>query len=160
MDLLEKIKSDDFIFSIGYEMPPKAIRYILVRTKECKQLRDAYCSGILSEAELRRYIQSLLEEFVSGKKFPYDMTLSLVAVVLETLYTRFADEYLSTLANLELSEMPLSIRVAESCLQIRQQRTNNIYRKSSVSPVEVFNVTRDSFKAQEGTIDYHKVEAA
>ena len=160
MDLLKKIKSDDFIFSIGYEMPPKAIRYILVRTKECKQLRDAYWSGNLSEVELRRYIQSLLEEFVYGKKFPYDMTLSLVAVVLETLYTRFADEYLSTLANLELSEIPLSIRVAKLCVQKRQQRTNNIYHRSSVSPVEAFNVTRDSFKAQEGTIDYHKVEAA
>ena len=77
MSLLQKIRSDDFIFSIGYEMPPKAIRYILVRTEECKQLRDAYWSGNLSEAELRRYIQSLLGEFVSGEKFLYDMTLSL-----------------------------------------------------------------------------------
>ena len=160
MSLLQKIRSDDFIFSIGYEMPPKAIRYILVRTEECKQLRDAYWSGNLSEAELRRYIQSLLGEFVSSEKFPYDMTLSLVAVALETLYTRFADEYLSTLANLELSEMPLSIRVAKLCLQKRQQRTNNIYRKSSVSPVEAFNVHRDPLKAQEGAIDYYKVEAA
>ena len=159
MNLLEKIKSDDFIFSIGYEMPPKAIRYILVRTKEHKQLRDAYWDGHLSEAELRRYIQNLLGEFVSGEKFPYDMTLSLIAVVLETLYTRFADEYLSTLANLELSEMPLSIRVAKFCVQKRQQRTNNIYHKSSVSPVEAFNVHREPLKAQEG-MDYYKVEAA
>ena len=159
MSLLKKIRSDDFIFSIGYEMPPKAIRYILVRTKECKQLRDAYWSGHLSEAELRRYIQSLLEEFVYGEKFPYDMTLSLIAVALETLHTRFADEYLSTLANLELSEMPLSIRVAKFCVQKRQQRTNNTYRRSSVSPVEAFNVHRDPLKAQEGAIDYYKVEA-
>ena len=160
MSLLQKIRSDDFIFSIGYEMPPKAIRYILVRTEECKQLRDAYCSGSLSEAELRRYIQSLLGEFVSGKKFPYDMTLSLVAIALETLYTRFADEYLSTLANLKLSEMPLSIRVAESCLQTRQKRTNNIYRTSSDSTVGEFNVSWDHFKTQEEATDYYEVEAA
>ena len=73
MNLLERIKSDDFIFSIGYEMPSKAIRYILARTEECKQLRDAYCSGNLSEEELRKYIQNLLREFASGEKFPYDI---------------------------------------------------------------------------------------
>ncbi len=115
MSLLKKIKSDDFIFSIGYEMPPKAIRYVLVRTEECKQLRDAYWSGNLSEAELRGYIQSLLGEFVSGEKFSYDITLSLIAVALEPFYTPFVEEYLTTLANLELSEMPLSIRVAKLC---------------------------------------------
>ncbi len=75
MSVLQKIKSDDFIFFIGYEMPPKAMRYILVQTEECRQLRDAYWSGNLSEAELRRYIQSLMEEFVLGEKFSYDMTL-------------------------------------------------------------------------------------
>ena len=75
MRVLQKINSDDFIFSIGYEMPPKAMRYILVQTEECKQLRDAYWSGNLSEAELRRYIQDLLAEFVSGEKFSYDITL-------------------------------------------------------------------------------------
>ena len=160
MSLLEKIKSNDFIFFIGYDMPPKAMRYILLRTKECKQLRDAYWSGNLSEAELRRYIQGLLGEFVSGEKFYYDMTLSLVAVALEPLYTSFADEYLTTLANLELSEMPLSIRVAKLCVQTRQQGTNNVYRKFSVSPVEKFNMYRDTFKAQESAIDYRKVEAA
>ncbi len=115
MSLLQKIKSDDFIFSIGYEMPPKAMRYVLVRTEECKQLRDAYWSGDLSEAELRGYIQSLLAVFVSGEKFYYDMTLSLIAVALEPFNTPFADEYITTLANLELSEMPLSIRVAKIC---------------------------------------------
>ena len=115
MNLLQKIKSDDFIFSIGYEMPPKAMRYVLLRTVECRQLRGAYWSGNLSEAELRGYIQSLLAEFVSGEKFSYDMTLSLVAVALEPFNTPFADEYLTTLANLELSEMPLSIRVANFC---------------------------------------------
>ena len=160
MNLLQKIKSDDFIFSIGYEMPPKAMRYILVRTKECKELRDAYWSGNLSEAELRRYIQSLLGEFVPGEKFSYDMTLSLVAVALEPFNTSFADEYLTTLANLELSEMPLSIRVAKFCVQTRQQRTNNVYGTFSVSSVEAFNVYGDTFKGQERTINYHTVEAA
>ena len=115
MSLLQKIKSDDFIFSIGYEMPPKAMRYILVRTKECKELRDAYRSGNLPEAELHGYIQDLLGEFVSGEKFSYDMTLSLIAVALEPFNTHLTDEYLTTLANLELSEMPLSIRVAKIC---------------------------------------------
>ena len=115
MSLLQKIKSDDFIFSIGYEMPPKEMRYILVRTKECKQLQDAYRSGNLSEAELHGYIQDLLGEFVFGEKFSYDMTLSLIAVALEPFYTPFADEYLTALANLELLEMPLSIRVAKFC---------------------------------------------
>ncbi len=115
MSVLQKIKSDDFIFSVGYEMPPKVMRYILVRTEECKQLRNAYQSGNLSEVELRSYIQSLLGEFVSGEKFSHDVTLSLVAVALEPFNTPFADEYLSTLANLELSEMPLSIRVAKLC---------------------------------------------
>ena len=115
MRVLQKIKSDDFIFSIGYEMPPKAMRYILLRTEECRRLRDAYWSGNLSEAELRSYIQDLLGEFVPGEKFSYDMTLSLLAVALEPFNTPFAEEYLSTLANLELSEMPLSIRVAKLC---------------------------------------------
>ena len=160
MNLLERIKSDDFIFSVGYEVPPKAIRYILARTEECKQLRDLYCSGNLSEAALRRYIQDLLGEFVPNKKFPYDMTLSLIAVALEPLYKRFADEYLSILASLELLEMPLSIRVAESCLQIRHKRTNNIYRTSSDFTIGEFNVCWEHFKTQEGAIDYYEVEAA
>lgn len=164
MSLLQKIKSDDFILSLGYEMPPKAMRYVLLRTEECKQLRDAYWSGNLSDVELHRYIQNLMGKFVSGEKFSYDMTLSLLAVALEPLYTSFADEYLTTLANLELSEMPLSIRVAKLCVQTRQQGTNNVYRKFSVSRVEQFNVYHpwETFKARERAIkDYHhKVEAA
>ena len=71
MNLLQKIKSDDFIFSIGYEMPPKAMRYVLVRTEECGQLRDAYWSGNLSEAELREDIYRVYwENLCLVKSFP------------------------------------------------------------------------------------------
>ena len=166
MSVFKRIKSEDFICSIGYEMPPKAIRYILARTEECAQLRNAYRTGNISETELRRYIQSMMKDFVPGTKFPYDMTLSLVAVSLEPFFTGFADEYLSTLTNLELSEMPLSIRVAKLCVQARQQRAKNSFRTFSVSPTSVFNVCRNPFIARESAVQkntndcYLKVEAA
>ena len=119
MGILERAMSEDFILAIGYQLPAKPMRHVLMRTDECKQLRAAYRSGNLSETGLRRYIEDLLGSFVPGEKFPHDLTLALLAVSMERLWTPFAEEYLTTLASLELSEMPLSIRVAKCCLQAR-----------------------------------------
>lgn len=160
MNVLERVMSEDFILAIGHQLPPKAMRHVLMRTEECKHLRAACWSGNLTETGLRRYVQDLLGSFMLGEKFPHDLTLALLAVSMERLRTPFAEEYLTTLASLELSEMSLSTRVAECCLQARRQMTINVHRQVSLAPVAEFNVYQDPMQVPEQAVDYRKVEAA
>jgi hypothetical protein len=161
MHLLQRIKSDDFVFSLGYELPPKAMRKILLRTQECAELRKAYWSGSLTESVLRQYIQNLMSNMRVGERFPFDIVLALIAVGLEQFNTEFAEEYLSDLASLELAELPVSIGVAKVCLVKRDERAANIYRTFSSSPVIETDIYQEISRIPEKVkSDYFTFEAA
>jgi hypothetical protein len=133
MDLLQRIKSNEFVFSLGYNLPSKAMRKILLRTQECAEFRERYWSGALTENMLRRYVQDLMSNMKIGERFPFDIALALIAVGLERFSTEFAHEYLSDLAGLKLAELPVSIGVAKVCLAEHSKLAGNVYRTFSIS---------------------------
>jgi hypothetical protein len=68
-------------------------------------------------------VDDLLRVLKKGERFPYESALAGLAVAMEERFTPFADSYLATLASLKLSEMTLSIGVANLSLQQRPART-------------------------------------
>jgi hypothetical protein len=61
-------------------------------------------------------VDELMRDFRPGSQFQHEIALAAIAVVLETRYTAFADEYLLDLARLHTkAELDLSPRVAQLC---------------------------------------------
>lgn len=101
-----------------YSTPPSLYRQ-LNRCPEVAEIKSAIETGTLPEATVRRFVEDLLGRLRKGERFPYDSAMAALAVVLEDRFTPFAEEYLSTLASLNLAEMSQSISVAKLCLARR-----------------------------------------
>ena len=140
MSVLDRIKSDEFILSIGYELPPSAMYSIFVQLEECAQFRTDYKSGAISDSELRSYINTLLLNFRIGESFLYSETLALMAVGLESFYTDFAEEFLSDLSKLKLIELHISVEIANICLKNREKRPSNNFKNFSwIAAIDVIH---------------------
>jgi hypothetical protein len=135
MSLLERIATMDFFASVGFDLPPEAMRIALQRTEEYQQFQAALRTDELTDADLQAFVESLMETFRRGQKFPYEVTLSFLAVGLEGLMSPFAQQFLSDLARVRLSELPLSPRVARTCLQYRSLIPANRQKVFEVTPI-------------------------
>jgi len=118
--LLEELQSDDFMLSVGYLVPPKALRVRLRSTPRAARLATALAEGELTEELIRDFVSVLLEDLRKGERFPHELSLATLAVVLEERPTEFAEEFLRDLSRLRLAEMSTSIGVAQEC---RRHRT-------------------------------------
>jgi hypothetical protein len=123
--LLEELISDSFVLSLGFLSTAAALRRQLLRTKEVREIREAFRQGAITEEAIREFVSRLLAGFRVGSRFENEMALSALAVVLERRATDFAEEFLLDLAKLKLAEMPLCIRVARECLKDRVTITQN-----------------------------------
>jgi hypothetical protein len=163
MTLLERITSDDFIVSVGFDLPSRAMRKVLLNTPECREFRDMYRSGVLTEGTLRRYVRELMGNLTIGQRCPYDTALALMAVGLEPSMDKFADEYLSELSKLELVELPVSISVAKECLAERARLPSNITRQfvwPGAIPCTMEYVFHEKFFPEKAGLYSHTFEAA
>jgi len=129
MGILERIESEKFIFSVGFELTPNALYKVLLRTEERAELMTSYKAGIITDTMLRCYIQRLLRGFKVGQRFTHDITLSFLSVALEPFSTRFADEFIRDLSKLDVSELSISTKVAKLCLAKRDLLPKTEYRK-------------------------------
>src|SRR5216683_4171443 len=93
-DLLERLKSDEFAFTVGFLVPSLALRGKLGAMKEVENVVAAIAGGELSEDTLRHFVSTLMKELRKGERFPYDLALAALAVALEGRATKFAQEYL------------------------------------------------------------------
>jgi hypothetical protein len=109
---LANLTSDCFEAEYAFISNPKAVHRALQRSEEVKQLRTALNSGTVPEPLVREFCIDLLRTLEYGKRFPDELALAAVAVTLENRPTAFAREFVTELARLELSEMPVAIRVA------------------------------------------------
>ncbi len=154
MNILDKIKSDDFLLSVGFELPPAALHKVLSRTSECAELVDAYKSGVLTDTTLRSFVQQLLKNFRPAEKFPYDITLALLAVSVESFSSRFAEEFIRDLSQLDLAELTSCIKVAKLCLAGRERLAKNEYRQF-IFPSPPNNNYREVHRVPETVKDSH-----
>jgi hypothetical protein len=124
--LLESLKSEEFNDAVGFVLPPPALRQQLRAMKEVQRLRTVLESGDLSEETLRDFVSSLMRELRQGERFPHELALAALAVVLESRPTAFAEEFLHGLARLQLAEMVHAPRVAVECLKHRVSLTDKL----------------------------------
>jgi hypothetical protein len=116
---LEQLKSDTFQARIGFVATAPALRRLLNRSPEVKEVKQAFRTGEVTETSIGNFVKSLMRDLSPGVPFRHDLALAALAVVLEKRPTQFAEEFLRDLAQLKLAEMSMSIRVARECLASR-----------------------------------------
>ena len=135
VELLERLKSDAFAAEAVFLSTPGALRRFLVGTSEVRAVKQALRQGAITEDSLRRFVADLMTDLRRGERFPHEMALAAVAVVLEMRPTEFADEFLHDLSALRLSEMSLCIRVARESLKQRVSLAQNRGRVFDLGPL-------------------------
>ncbi len=125
--VLERLKSGEFALSVGFLSTPGPLRRFVRKTKEVERVQLALSQGAITEETIRSFVSDLMSDLHRGERFPHELPLAALAVVLETRPTGFAEEFLHDLSRLRLAEMSLCIRVARECLKHRPQlaRTNS-----------------------------------
>ena len=93
---------------------------VLGLADEVHTLSSAVRDGAVTEDQLRRWVESLLAEFRRGERFVHEAALAAIAVCMEDRQTAFADEYLRSLSELQLQEIPIAPRVARLSLKRHQ----------------------------------------
>lgn len=122
-DLFESMKRPEFEVDV-IASTPRMLRSLLDRMPQVHQLRELYDGGFVSSDQIRRFVNSLLKEGREADRFPYQVTLAAIAVVLERRFTDFAEEYLTDLARLKSTRFAMSSGVAEACLRARRSIMN------------------------------------
>lgn len=131
---LTAIVGDDFQAALGLVATVSALHRALARSPQVTDLRRALQRGQIEDHELRTFVNTLLQSWVSQRLFPHDVTLAALAVVLERWHTDFAEEYLHDLARLDAPELPKSTRIARQCLATRTDVTASKMRRFIVAP--------------------------
>jgi hypothetical protein len=135
-ELLERISSVDFESGL-VASTPRVLRQMLLRCKEVRTLRDAYDAGCLPDEQIRSFVNRLLGEGAGGDRFPYQTALAVIAVMFESRFTQFADEYLNDLARIRSDRFWIAARVARQCLDSRVTRIGTDIRQFSHPSTEV-----------------------
>ncbi len=63
MKVLEKIKTEEFITDLGYQLPARPMYKLLSGCPETLKIREGYQNGSISESEIKDFVQGLLKEF-------------------------------------------------------------------------------------------------
>ncbi len=120
-ELLERISSVDFETGL-VASTSRVLRQMLLRCEEVLELRDAYDAGCLPDEQIRSFVDRLLREGAGCDRFPYQTALAVIAVMFESRFTQFADEYLHGLARIRSDRFSIAARVARECLDMRATR--------------------------------------
>lgn len=131
--ILDRIKTSDFIATVGYELPPEVMRLALRRMREYTLFQKEYRQGDITSDVLRECVQDLLGDFRRGEKFTFDASLAFLCVALESIFTPFATEFLEDLSKVHLVEMPLSPGVAKVCLEERNKLPSNLQQDFKIA---------------------------
>ena len=139
--VLEALKTEEFDVEVGPALQPELLWKRLARTQQVKDLKTAIEAGGISDGDLASFVSDLTGQFGRGQRFPYEMALGAVAVAVEARGTRFAEEYLCTLAGLRLAELGVAPGIARVCLRHRSRQPTTEIRDLVLSePDERFEL--------------------
>jgi len=108
---------------------PRVLRHLLLKHDALRDLRKAYDSGCLLDEQLRTFVNDLLREGAACDRFPYQVALAAIAVMLEARFSLFAEEYLSDLSRIRSDRFSVAARVARECLAAHKQATGTDVRR-------------------------------
>lgn len=89
-------------------------------------VRNRLAIQAIDLADLNFFISDITRKIEIGKRSAWDVTFAAIAVALERKPGPFADRYLNDLANLEITELPLSSRIARQVLKHRESLACNV----------------------------------
>jgi hypothetical protein len=115
---LEALSSDAFVQRFSQIGTVEGIFAALRRTNEVRSLHAAIREEIVNEADIDKFIRSLLTSFVSGKPFVFQLSLAGIASACAGINKAFARDFVSYLAKLRSSEMLLATQIADQALQL------------------------------------------
>lgn len=114
----------------GMTTPTSLHRCLSIDDTVCR-LKSAVADGKVTSEDIRQFVEELLRSFRSGQRFPHDITLAALAVILEASTLPIADEYIEELAGLTCVEMAMCSRVARECLKYKNVFVNNGSQRSA-----------------------------
>ena len=114
---LETLSSETFLDRFARLGTVEALYSALRKSREVRSLNSAIREELIGEAELDPFVRSLLQRFVPGEQFEYQLSLAAISVACVGINKSFAREFVSYLAHLRAIEMYLASQVAEQALQ-------------------------------------------
>ena len=127
---LALLKSEELDLDIPPTSSPRIFRDLLHARPQVQLVKGELANGQLSEQTVRQFINDLMQLFVRGKRFEYETALAATAVVFEDYFSPYAEEFLTELAALRLSEIALATQVARLCLYERVTKSKCLTRNN------------------------------
>jgi len=135
-ELLQRVVTVEFEADV-IASTPRVLRQMLLRCEDVRKLRDAYDAGCLPDEQIRNFVDRLLRKGAGGDRFPHQTALAVIAVMFESRFTQFADEYLNDLARIRSDRFSIAARVARECLDTRATRIGTDFQQFSHPSTEV-----------------------
>ena len=136
MNLLDHLRSREFLDSLGYDVPADVMRVVIRGNDAFAQFQNQYRQGEITDAEIEGFVHSLMETFRRGQKFPFDRTLAFLVVALERITTPFVRTFISDLSRIRVAEIQLAPRVAQFAMLDRAEMPENARRVFLLEKVE------------------------
>ena len=133
MKILDALKDESYEVGVGPLVTTAVLRRTLKAMPEVVAIQAALGAQLIGDDDLKAFVNGLMASFVGGTRFPFDVALASLAVLIEGRPTRFAGEFLSTLAGLHLQEMPTSTRVARESLAEHRKLPQTTRREVQLS---------------------------
>jgi hypothetical protein len=131
--LLSQLLNPDFAVSLGVTTSPHSIRRALAGSPIVREVRQALRGGIVTEADIREFVDEISASFQKGVRFPYEAALAALAFVVETRKTEFADDFLIDLARLQrFTEFQFAPQVGALCRQRWRQVPTTTSRREKL----------------------------
>ena len=132
------LSSETFLDHFARLGTVEALYSALRKSREVRSLNSAIREELIGEAELDPFVRSLLQRFVPGEQFEYQLSLAAISVACVGINKSFAREFVSYLAHLRAIEMWLASQVAEQALQfIPATISKTISENSSIDEVRL-----------------------
>ncbi len=133
MKLLDALKDESYEVAVGPLVTTPVLRRRLKAMPQVVAVQEALHAQLIGDDDLKRFVNGLMSAFLLGTRFPFDVALASLAVLVEGRPTQFAGQFLGTLAGLHLQEMPTSTRVARESLAEHQKLPQTTRREVQFS---------------------------
>lgn len=120
---------------------PRALREELRKQPEIINTVKAVHEGTVTYDDISKFVRDLLKHFNTGERFRFDSSLCALAVIVNYTYGIWSDNFLNELAKLKVQEIQLSPRIAQLCLNERDnflcRDTTSVSQLKKINPIEV-----------------------
>lgn len=135
---LTKLDSEDIAHLVFSIATPETLCSILRTNNNIVTVRRyLFENSDNAQRDIEEFVRERLIDLKSKVYFSHEPAFCALAVALETMPMRSAEDFLSELAALKIAEMPLSSRVAAICIQRRRELiTSYTLKEFNIAPLK------------------------